>query len=136
MQSTSKIPELDSAGLRNFALVTASVFVILFGVFLPWLFDASTPFWPFILAGLLAISGLIVPDMLRPVYRAWMRLGMLLSKVTTPIIMAVVYYLLIVPTGLIRRLFARDPLERRLSDDSSYRKICSKGPAKNMERPF
>lgn len=136
MQSENRIPELDRAGLRNFALVTASVFVVLFGVFFPWLFNVATPIWPFVLAGLLVVSGLAVPQMLRPVYRAWMRFGIILSKVTTPIIMAVVFYLLIVPTGLIRRLFARDPLERDLNDDSSYRRNCTKTPAKNLERPF
>ena len=47
-----KIPELDRAGLREFALVTSGVIVGLFGLFLPWLFDLKWPTWPWILAAI------------------------------------------------------------------------------------
>ena len=60
------------------------------------------------LAGLavaLALAGLLLPGRLGPVHRTWMGFAHALSRVTTPIFMGVVYFLVITPAGLLRRLF-------------------------------
>ncbi len=61
---------------------------------------------------------------------------LILSRITTPIIMGLVFFLVITPTGLLRRLLAADPLARNFGDRESYRVPSKKAPAKNMERPF
>lgn len=131
-----RIPELDRKGLREFALVTSAVIVGLFGLLLPWLFDLDWPTWPWILAGILVAWGFIAPMALQPVYKVWMRFGLILSRITTPIIMGLVFFLVITPTGLIRRLLSADPMARNFDDGESYRVPSKKAPAKNMERPF
>ena len=131
-----RIPELDRRGLREFALVTGGVIVGLFGLLLPWLFDLGWPTWPWILAGILVALGFIAPMALRPVYTVWMRFGLILNRITTPIIMGLVFFLVITPTGLIRRLLSGDPMARNFDDGESYRVPSKKAPAKNMERPF
>ena len=130
------IPELDRKGLREFALVTSGVVVGLFGLLLPWLFGFGWPRWPWILAAVLSLMGLVVPMALQPVYKLWMRFGLILSKITTPIIMGLVFFLVITPTGWIRRLVASDPMARKFHDGDSYRVPSEEIPAKNMERPF
>jgi len=131
-----QIPELDRKGLREFALVTSGIVVGLFGLLLPWLFDFGWPLWPWILAAVLVTLGLAAPMSLRPVYKIWMRFGLILSKVTTPIIMALVFFLVITPIGLIRRRLSADPMARNFHDGASYR-VSSEGmPPKNLERPF
>ena len=47
---SSDIPELDRAGLRKFGLTTGAIVALLFGLFLPWLFDFGLPRWPWMLA--------------------------------------------------------------------------------------
>ncbi len=131
-----RIHELDRTGLREFALVTSGVIVGLFGLFLPWLLDLQWPTWPWILAAVLVAVGLIAPMALRPVYKVWMQFGLILSRITTPIIMGLVFFLVITPTGLIRRLLSEDPMARNFDDEESYRVPSKKAPAKNMERPF
>jgi len=80
---------------------------------------------------------LAVPMMLQPVYRIWMRFGLMMSKITTPIIMGAVFYLIITPTGLVMKLFSRDPLRRKLADkESSYRVASHKPERQRIERPF
>ena len=131
-----RIPELDRKGLREFALVTSGVIVGLFGLLLPWLFDLGWPTWPWILVGILVALGFMAPMALQPVYKVWMRFGLILSRITTPIIMGLVFFLVITPTGLIRRLLSGDPLTLSFNDGESYRVPSKKAPAKNMERPF
>ena len=69
---------------------------------------------PAVLGGLgllLICGGLILPTHLGPVRRAWMGLAHAISKVTTPLFLGLVYFLVITPTGLLRRLVAQDPLK-------------------------
>jgi hypothetical protein len=65
------------------------------------------------LAGLavaLALAGLLLPGRLGPVHRIWMGFAHALSRVTTPIFMGVVYFLVITPVGLVRRAVGGNPL--------------------------
>ena len=131
-----QIPELDRKGLREFAFVTGGVIAGLFGLFLPWLFNLNFPTWPWVLAPILIAVGLLGPMALQPVYKVWMRFGLIMSKITTPIIMGLVFFLVITPTGLIRKLTSADAMARKYDDGESYRLPSKKSPAKNLERPF
>ena len=131
-----RIRDLDRKGLRDFALATGGVIVVLFGFVLPWVLDFSRPTWPWILAAILVALGLITPMALQPIYKVWMRFGLILSSITTPVIMGLVYFLIITPTGLARRLLSGDPMTRGFDEGESYRVPSKKAPAKNMERPF
>lgn len=131
-----QIPELDGKGLREFAFVTGAIVAVLFGLLLPWLFDAGLPIWPWIFFGVLALWGLIVPMSLRPVYHGWMRFGLVMSRITTPLILGIVFYVMITPIGLIRRTFGTDPLRRDLDDADSYRVPSKRAPTDHLKRPF
>jgi hypothetical protein len=61
-------------------------------------------------AGAFALAGLLVPGRLGPVHRVWMGLAHAISRVTTPIVMGVVYFLVIMPVGLVRRAIGGNPL--------------------------
>ena len=130
------IKELDRKGLREFGLVTGAIIGVLFGLFFPWLIERPFPAWPWAIAGVLGLWGLVAPMSLRPVYFGWMKFGLLLSRITTPIIMGLVFYVMITPMGLIRRLTGNDSLARRFEDVASYRVPTEKRPPNNLERPF
>jgi len=59
---------------------------------------------------LLVLFGVVAPARLAPLNRAWMKLGLLLSKVVNPLVLGLIYVTTIVPIGLIRRAIRRDPL--------------------------
>jgi len=131
------IPELDAGGLRRFALTTGSIIALLFGVILPWLLDARFPIWPWPLAGILMLWGLAAPGSLRPVYRGWMRIGLLMSRVTTPLILGLVFFVVFLPAGLIMRLSGHDPMKRRMVPDApSYREPSQPAAPESMEKPY
>lgn len=74
---------------------------------------------------------------LNPVYKAWMRFGLLLSKITTPLILGIAFYLVITPIGLFRKLAQRDTLKRRFDDSAETYRIASRPSSpQEFERPY
>ncbi len=135
--SAHQIPELDRKGLREFGLVTGGIIAVLFGLFFPWLIERPIPSWPFVILLVLGGLGLAAPLALKPVYHWWMRFGLLMSKITTPLIMGLVFYGVVTPMGLVMRLLGKDPLARRLKpEDPSYRIKSEATPPKRLEKPF
>ncbi|MGI9309114.1 MAG: SxtJ family membrane protein [Gammaproteobacteria bacterium] len=135
------IPELDRKGFRDFGLVTGGIVAVLFGLFFPWVFDAEFPSgfprWPWILFAVLGTWGLVAPMSLAPVYKIWMRFGLLMSKVMTPLVLGIVFYSMFAPMGFVMRICGKDSMKRKFSDSAtSYRVASRKAPVKNLEKPF
>jgi hypothetical protein len=87
-------------------------------------------------AGLI-LGGLAIPVQLSPVYRAWMGLAHLLSKITTPIFMGIVYFIVLSPVGLLLRATGRRPLARKQSDDGYWVDRAKEADRRGtMERQF
>jgi hypothetical protein len=95
---------------RKFGLTVGAAFLALAG--LMWWRQHDTPRNLFsLVGGLLILLGVLAPSRLGPVYRVWMGFAHLLSKLTTPLFLGIVYYLVFTPTGLLVRLFGHRALE-------------------------
>ena len=131
------IPELDRKGLRSFGVTSGAIVAALFGLFFPWLLGHAIPLWPWALCGTLVVWALLAPTTLGPIYRVWMRFGLLMSRFTTPIILSLVFFIVITPIALARGLLGKDSMARKLDRDMpSYRVKSRKTSKKNLERPF
>ncbi len=132
-----RIPELDSTGLRQFGLTFGAVFVVIFGLFFPWLLERAWPVWPWIVAAPFWALALVYPLWLRGVYRGWMRFGLLASRVMTPLVLGIVFFVMISPMALVMRLMGKDPMRRTLDPkQKSYRVKSTRSPGEKLERPF
>lgn len=131
-----EIPELDAKGLRQFGLTTGAIVAVLFGIVFPYLLDFSWPVWPWLIFAVLGTWALIAPSSLRPIYRGWMRFGMLLGRITTPIILTALFIMTILPGALLLRLFRKDPMHRSFDDSRSYRVISKQPSVENLEKPY
>lgn len=129
-------PELDRAGLRKFGLVTGAMFVLMFGLVLPWLFGLHFPRWPWWLAAALALPALLWPPALGPVYRGWMRAAGVLGRFNTALVLGLMFFVVLTPIGLLRRAFGRDPMQRRIGGVPSYREASTPRNPKSLERPY
>jgi hypothetical protein len=103
---------LSPAEGRKFALTVGTAFLVLGGIVL-WRQHMLAANILFGLGGTLWVLGLVVPGHLSGLNRAWMGLALLISKVTTPIFMGVVYFLVITPISLLMRLFGKAPMRPR-----------------------
>lgn len=131
------IPELDRKGLREFGLTTGAAVVVIFGLFFPWVLGLGWPVWPWAIAAPMWLLALVQPPWLRPVYRGWMRFGLLASRVMTPLVLGIVFFVMISPMAMVRRLMGKDPMQRTLDpNQDSYRVKSAKSPKQKLERPF
>jgi len=137
MADAHMIPELDRKGLREFGLVTGAAVVAIFGLFFPWMLELDWPVWPWVIATPLWLMALVHPSGLRGPYRAWMRFGLLASRVTTPLLLGIVFFIMITPMAMVRRLMGKDALRMELDpNQDSYRVRSTRSPTKKLERPF
>jgi hypothetical protein len=131
------IPELDRKGFRKFGLTTGAIFAVLFGLIFPWLLERPWPLWPWIIFAVLGGLGLVAPMALKPIYYGWMKFGLLASKVTTPLILGLLFYLMISPISLVRRMLGHNDMRRPFaSDAATYRIPSNRSEPANLEKPF
>jgi hypothetical protein len=97
--------------LRRFALTVGAAFAVLAGVFI-WRGHTLVAAVLGAVAALLILGGIAIPGRLGPVYRAWMGFALAISKVTTPIVMGVLYFVVLTPTGVLRRYLGGNPVRR------------------------
>ena len=132
----ARIPtRLSAREGRHFALTVGAAFAAL-GAVLWWRGLPVGALLAAALGGLLALAGLAVPGRLGPVYRTWMGLALAISKVTTPILMGIVYFLVITPTGLLRRAFGHNSLVTSKGAPSFWADREPTGRRSDLQRQF
>lgn len=132
----ARVPaRLSPAEGRRFAFPVGAAFVVL-GALLVWRGRTASGAVVAGMGGTLVIAGLAIPERLGPVERGWMRFARALSRVTTPILMTVVFVLVITPIGLVMRMAGHRPLVRRPGPDSFWAARESAAKRSDLERQF
>ena len=116
----TKSGRLTAAEGRRFGLTVGGAFLVLAAI--TWWRAHPRAMMVFgSLGGVLSLAGLVVPTYLGPVERAWMKLAHIISKVTTPIVMGVMYLGVLFPVGVLRRRFAGNPMVHAEREHSYWR---------------
>ena len=104
---------------RSFGLVVGGILAAIGGY--QWFTGSGLYLWLLLPGVALAVIGLAAPGLLHVLNVAWTRLGVLLGKIVTPLVMLLVYITTIVPIGLIMRLAGKDLLGlKRAEAGASY----------------
>lgn len=104
---------------RRFAFLVGIAFLVFGGI--AWWRDHHTMAQVFGGFGMLLLAaGVLMPARLGPVFRAWMGLAHAISRVTTPIFMGIVFFVLIFPIGLGMRLLGRNPIRHQPTGGSYW----------------
>ena len=116
---SKEIKALDTSSkeIRKFGLVIA----IALGVIGSFVYVKFGNFdvvgWLWGIGLLFLILGFILPSILRPVYRIWMLLAYFIGGIVSRVILTVLFYVVLTPTGLVLRLFGKDVLDQRFEKD-------------------
>ena len=127
---------LEAREGRRFGLTVGTAFLVLGGIAL-WRGRVLPTQILWGLGGLLILGAAFVPARLKPVERAWMAMALQISRVMTPIVMGIVYFLVLTPIALLVRSLRGNPLIHR-NDSAGYWFIKGKGQDEksDMRRQF
>jgi hypothetical protein len=120
---------------RRFGLTLGGAFLVLAAVLL-WRDRTVAGLVGGGLGTVILIAGFAIPRRLGPLYRAWMGLAHLLSMVTTPIFMGIIYFGVFTPVGLVRRIVGRNSIARRPNEVSYWVPRAAGSGRGDMERQF
>lgn len=104
----SRKEQIKGASDRSFGLVFAVFFAIL--ALWPVISRDAPRWWAVFLSAGFAIAALLFPRVLHPANWAWTKFGLLLNRFTNPIITGLVFFLAVTPTGLLMKMFGKNPL--------------------------
>ena len=122
-------PKLPSD--RSFGMVFFGFFVVI-GSW-PLLYNQPVRLWSYLIAAAFFIVALIIPKILRPLNRLWMKFGLLLNRVVSPIVMALLFFLTLLPIGILMRLFGKKTLELEFKPDKTSYWINRDNPGPEPE---
>lgn len=120
---------------RSFAFTVGGAFLTLAA--LAWWRERAAPALALGIPGAsLLLLGASVPHRLGPLHRAWMGLATVLSRVTTPIFMGVIFFGIITPMGGLLRLFGKAPLGSRRGEGTRWHARSEDDRRSKLERQF
>lgn len=110
-----------SASNRNFGFLFAGMFASIwaYGVYKEgaWGYEVYSWLIASIVSMMLAVAA---PGLLSPLNKAWMKLGDLMGKVVSPLVLGIIFFMLMTPVALVTRLFGRNELRLKKSISNSY----------------
>ncbi len=103
---------------RNFGIVFFIVFLAI-GLW-PLLNQSELRIWSLLISMVFLFLGISNSKILTPLNKLWMKFGLLLGNIVAPIVMGIVYFGVVTPTGILLRLFGKDILMLKKNKNSSY----------------
>ena len=125
--------KIKTSSNKSFGIVFFIVFLLI--ALYPMTKGNDLRLWSLIISLIFLILGLINSIILTPLNRLWFKFGIFLGKIISPIILGIIFFLIVTPTGILLRLFGKDVINLKYNNDSSYW-IKKTGPKNNMKNQF
>tara|TARA_Y100001970_G_C13944888_1_gene705107 strand:- start:329 stop:706 length:378 start_codon:yes stop_codon:yes gene_type:complete len=103
---------------RSFGLLFFIVFALI--ALWPLMSGGQLRFWPVPISLIFLVLGLLNSKLLSPLNSIWVKLGELLGRIIAPIVMAIIYFTILTPIGLLMRIIGKDLLNIKFSKNKSY----------------
>ena len=118
---------------RNFGIVFFIVFLLI--ALYPLIYNGEIRLWSLVISIIFLILGLINSKILTPLNKIWFKFGIFLVKTVSPLIMGVIFFFVVTPTGLLMKIFRKDILNLKKKENKSYW-IEKGGPKSKMKNQF
>lgn len=108
---SSRDEKLNVPSNRTFGVMVCIIFAVI--AFSPLVSGGKVRLWTLSLIFLFCAVTIIKPSILSRLNILWARFGLLLSRISNPIILAVIFFAVLAPFGMIMRVFRKDVLHLR-----------------------
>ena len=103
---------------RSFGILLFFFFIII--SLWPLLSKNEPIIWSLSIAIIFLVLAILNPKLLSPLTRLWIRLGEVIGKFISPIIIGLIFFLILTPIGLLMRIFKKDLLNLKFSKNNTY----------------
>ena len=110
------------------------IFFLLISIY-PLLDGGVLKVWSLVISIVFLILGILNSKILTPLNNLWFKLGILLGKVVSPLVMAFVFFAVVTPISLIMKVLKKDLLNTKKNKNASYW-IVKSGPKSKMKNQF
>ena len=125
--------EIKISSNRSFGTVFFIVFLLI--ALYPLLKGNDLRIWSLVISFIFLALGLINSKILTPLNRLWFKFGLLLGRFISPLVMGIIFFIVVTPTGIIMRLFKKDLLNLKYNKKETYW-INKSGPKSKMKNQF
>ena len=125
--------EIKISSNRSFGIVFFIVFLLI--ALYPLLKGNDLRIWSLVISFIFLALGLINSKILTPLNRLWFKFGLLLGRFISPLVMGIIFFIVVTPTGIIMRLFKKDLLNLKYNKKETYW-INKSGPKSKMKNQF
>ena len=134
MEKTNSFIPVEINSEKSFGILFSIVFLII--ALYPLTDSKDLNLWALLISAIFLLLGYILPKVLYFPNRIWFKFGLLLGSIIAPLIMALIYFAIILPTGIIMRLLGKDLLQNQLDKDSHTYWIERDEPVGTMKNQF
>ena len=103
---------------KSFGIVFFIVFLLI-GLW-PILNENEIRIWSVIISLIFLILGLFNSKILTPFNKTWFRFGIFLGNFVAPIVMGIIFFLVVTPTGILMKLFRKDLINLKKNNEKTY----------------
>ncbi len=103
---------------RSFGILLFFFFIII--SLWPLLSKNEPLIWSLSIAIIFLVLAILNPKLLSPLTKLWIRLGEVIGKFISPIIIGLIFFLILTPIGLLMRIFKKDLLNLKFSKNNTY----------------
>ena len=125
--------EVKIGSNKSFGIVFSVVFFII--AIFPILNNDNIRVWSLVISLIFLVLGLINSKLLSPLNKIWFKFGLILSKVVSPVIMGIIFFLVVTPIGILMRILKKDLLNLKYNNKKTYW-IKKKEPESTMKNQF
>ena len=105
---------------RSFGITFGSVFLIILIFFLSKYENFNANVSLAVLSLAFFILGILNSKLLHPLNFIWFKFGIFLGKLISPLVLFVIFFVIVTPTGIIMRILKKDLLNLKFNDKESY----------------
>ena len=113
-----KYKDIKIGSNRSFGIVFFVVFLII-GLW-PLINNGDIRNWSVIISATFLVLGLLNSKVLTPFNKTWFRFGIFLGNFIAPIVMAIVYFLVVTPIGILMKIVKKDLINLKKNNNKSY----------------
>ena len=125
----------EQSSEKSFGVVFSIVFLIV-SLFPPLINSEGLRIWALVVSIIFFLLAFLAPKILVLPNKLWFKFGLLIGSIVAPIVMAFVYFVTVLPTGLIMRLLGKDLLKQKLDKNAKSYWVKRSEPMGSMKNQF